>query len=229
MWPQGEGHRPPWGNPGWHPPPHGGHPGWHPPPHGGHDQHHPGPHVSWISSGSGSVPPGAVWAGKDSDGGDIYVGRASHEGDMLPAKVAPRHGGAFVSWGGEEHSKFSYESTSPLSPNQLARTCSMIVDQSTSPLSPNQLARSCSMIVDQSTSPLTLSQLARPFSLLHLTLFLLGFKPTSTTFTQLLISRGNTTFWFSVALTSLGSDPHMAMFPTELSRPVGPVLESPCL
>ncbi|CAG2056342.1 unnamed protein product, partial [Timema podura] len=68
-----------------------------------------GHNVSWISSGSGDVPPGAVWAGKDSDGGDIYVGRASHEGDMLPAKVVPRHGGAFVSWGGEEHSKFSYE------------------------------------------------------------------------------------------------------------------------
>nr|CAD7573406.1 unnamed protein product [Timema californicum] len=205
MWPQGEGHRPPWGNPGWNPPPHGGHPGWHPPPHGGHDQHYPGPYVSWISSGSGDVPPGAVWAGKDSDGGDIYVGRASHEGDMLPAKVAPRHGGAFVSWGGEEHSKFSYELliTNPLTLSQLARTCSKLVDQSTSPLTLSQLARPCSMLVDQSTSPLTLSQLARPCSELvdqspvsrpHLTLYLLGFNPTSTTFTKLLISRGKTHF-----------------------------------
>ncbi|XP_063216418.1 uncharacterized protein LOC134527556 [Bacillus rossius redtenbacheri] len=63
----------------------------------------------WVPSGHGGVPPGAVWAGKDQDGGDIFVGRAFHEGDMIPGKVVPGHGGMFVAWGGQEHSKFDYE------------------------------------------------------------------------------------------------------------------------
>jgi len=63
----------------------------------------------WAPSGNGEVPHGAVQAGIDKDGQCLYVGRAFHEGDNLPAKVAPAHGGAFVAWGGEEHAKFHYE------------------------------------------------------------------------------------------------------------------------
>ncbi|XP_075213167.1 uncharacterized protein LOC142319589 [Lycorma delicatula] len=64
---------------------------------------------SWMEGKSGSVPHNAVKVGVDRDGSAIFAGRAFHEGDLLPAKVAPSHGGAFVAWGGREHSKFEYE------------------------------------------------------------------------------------------------------------------------
>lgn len=62
----------------------------------------------WVPSYEG-LPEDAIKAGIDKDRGIIYVGRAEHEGEMLPAKVCPNHGGAFVPWGGEEHSKFKFE------------------------------------------------------------------------------------------------------------------------
>lgn len=43
------------------------------------------------------------------DGSTIYVGRAFHEGDMIPAKVIPEKNVAYVAWGGQEHPKHSYE------------------------------------------------------------------------------------------------------------------------
>lgn len=64
---------------------------------------------AWIPASHGHIPAGAVVAGKDTDGSKLYVGRAFHEGDLIPAKVAPAHGGAFVPYGGGEHSKFEYE------------------------------------------------------------------------------------------------------------------------
>ena len=51
----------------------------------------------------------AIKAGVDKDGGDIYIGRATHNGEIQPAKVVPNHGCAFVAWGGEEHRKDEYE------------------------------------------------------------------------------------------------------------------------
>ncbi|XP_049946038.1 natterin-3-like isoform X1 [Schistocerca serialis cubense] len=63
----------------------------------------------WRQGNYGSIPDGAVRAGHDKDGGPIFVGRAFHEGDMLPAKVVPNKGGAYVAWGGGEHSKEEYE------------------------------------------------------------------------------------------------------------------------
>lgn len=57
----------------------------------------------------GHVPPNAVKVGRDEDGGMTYVGRAWHEEDLVPAKVAPTHQGAFVAHSGLEHSKFDYE------------------------------------------------------------------------------------------------------------------------
>jgi len=50
-----------------------------------------------------------VAGGRDSDGSTIYVGRAFHEGDMLPAKVIPDKGVAYVCHNGEEHPKDNYE------------------------------------------------------------------------------------------------------------------------
>ncbi|XP_066900742.1 uncharacterized protein [Halyomorpha halys] len=75
---------------------------WAPP------SHTIGSHV-WVDSSGGDIPPEAVKGGQDADGGVIYVGRALHEADILPAKVCPNHGCAFVSYNGEEHTKTEYQ------------------------------------------------------------------------------------------------------------------------
>jgi len=65
---------------------------------------------NWVSSSSyQGVPHEAVLAGRDSDGDAIYAGRASHNGDLLPAKIVPSKHKAYVAWGGEEHEKHQYE------------------------------------------------------------------------------------------------------------------------
>uniref|UniRef100_A0A0K8TQR4 Uncharacterized protein n=1 Tax=Tabanus bromius TaxID=304241 RepID=A0A0K8TQR4_TABBR len=51
----------------------------------------------------------AVRAGRDADGCTIYVGRAYHEGDMIPAKVIPDKQAAFICYGGEEIAKYEFE------------------------------------------------------------------------------------------------------------------------
>lgn len=56
-----------------------------------------------------SLPENAVTGGRDSDGSQIYVGRAFHAGDMLPAKVIPDKGVAYVSHNGEEHPKDNFD------------------------------------------------------------------------------------------------------------------------
>lgn len=49
--------------------------------------------------------------GTDQDGSEIYVGRAYHEGDWIPAKVIPRKHVAYVAYGGKEHAKSEYEAS----------------------------------------------------------------------------------------------------------------------
>uniref|UniRef100_A0A182K6L9 Uncharacterized protein n=1 Tax=Anopheles christyi TaxID=43041 RepID=A0A182K6L9_9DIPT len=58
---------------------------------------------------NGPFPPNMVRAGVDCDGDVIYVGRAFHEGDMVPAKVIPTKNVAFVCHGGEEVLKEDFE------------------------------------------------------------------------------------------------------------------------
>jgi len=43
---------------------------------------------TWVASSGRNIVPGTVIGGHDSDGDQIYVGRAFHEGDLLPAKVS---------------------------------------------------------------------------------------------------------------------------------------------
>lgn len=63
----------------------------------------PKPKAVWIPWGtSASLPEGAIMAGIDIDGTGIYIGKAAHEGDLLPAKVIPEREVAYVSYGGEE-------------------------------------------------------------------------------------------------------------------------------
>ncbi|XP_068992532.1 uncharacterized protein [Neodiprion pinetum] len=64
----------------------------------------------WVSrSGGRPLPENAIRGGRDKDGSEIYVGRAFHEGDMIPAKVIPDKGIAYVCWNGQEHPKDEYE------------------------------------------------------------------------------------------------------------------------
>lgn len=51
--------------------------------------------------------------GRDMDGTNLVVGRAMHHGDMLPAKVKPDHGVAYVCYGGVEHTKHDFEVYDP--------------------------------------------------------------------------------------------------------------------
>lgn len=55
------------------------------------------------------MPGTAVSGGRDTDGSTIFVGRAFHNGDMVPAKVIPDKRAVYVAHGGEEHSKQEYE------------------------------------------------------------------------------------------------------------------------
>ena len=52
-----------------------------------------------------------VLVGRDLDGSNLVIGRAKHEGDILPAKVKPEHGVAYVAHGGREHMKHDFEVT----------------------------------------------------------------------------------------------------------------------
>lgn len=64
----------------------------------------------WITrTGTQSLPENAIFGGRDSDGSKIYVGRAFHNGDTLPAKVIPDKNVAYVCYNGEEHPKDNFE------------------------------------------------------------------------------------------------------------------------
>lgn len=63
--------------------------------------------VTWIPASGGTIPPGAVMGGYDNE--NIYVGRAHHEGALIPGKVLSSHGVCYVPWGGGEHGKPDYE------------------------------------------------------------------------------------------------------------------------
>ncbi|XP_052863072.1 uncharacterized protein LOC128269719 [Anopheles cruzii] len=61
----------------------------------------------WVEAANGEVPPNAVVGG--SDGEDLFIIRARHEGALLPGKLAASHGAAYVAWGGAENPKAEYE------------------------------------------------------------------------------------------------------------------------
>lgn len=68
------------------------------------------------SSHSG-VPADAVIGGHDTDGSQIYVGRAFHEGDQIPAKIIPSKHAAYISFNGQEILKHHFEVFCLSSPN----------------------------------------------------------------------------------------------------------------
>lgn len=65
--------------------------------------------MTWVpSSAQSGVPMNAVVAGNDVDGSTIYVGRAYHEGDLVPAKVIPSKQVAYIPFNGQEIPKYDY-------------------------------------------------------------------------------------------------------------------------
>ncbi|XP_043591517.1 uncharacterized protein LOC122571615 isoform X1 [Bombus pyrosoma] len=74
-------------------------------------QHHG---YKWVRfTGARYFVPGMICVGKDLDGLNLVVGRALHHGDMLPAKVKPEHGVAYVCHNGSEHMKHDFEILMP--------------------------------------------------------------------------------------------------------------------
>lgn len=66
--------------------------------------------LNWVPmTAYSAVPMDAVVAGHDLDGSAIYVGRAYHEGDLIPAKVIPSKQVAYVPHGGQEVPKNEYQ------------------------------------------------------------------------------------------------------------------------
>ncbi|XP_070520354.1 uncharacterized protein [Cardiocondyla obscurior] len=63
--------------------------------------------VCWCDASGGMVPPDAVEGG--DDGETLFVGRAHHEGALIPGKVKPGHSVCYVAWGGTEHGKSDYQ------------------------------------------------------------------------------------------------------------------------
>ncbi|CAN7947008.1 unnamed protein product, partial [Ixodes hexagonus] len=62
----------------------------------------------WVDCDNGSIPFNAV-PGGDDGGETIFVGRAAHDGDVVPGKVVPSHSCCYVSHAGAEHTHRSYQ------------------------------------------------------------------------------------------------------------------------
>lgn len=55
------------------------------------------------------LPEGAILAGHDQDRSPIYIGRAWHGGDQIPAKVLPSKHACYIAYGGQEVLKDTFE------------------------------------------------------------------------------------------------------------------------
>lgn len=65
---------------------------------------------TWTASDCNQqLPATAVFGGKDSDGSEIFIGRAEHAGENITAKVIPAKKTAYVSYNGKEIPKESFE------------------------------------------------------------------------------------------------------------------------
>ena len=55
------------------------------------------------------MPRGAIIGGRDTDGSQIFVGRAAHDGDLIPAKVIPSKQVAYIPLNGAEIAKHNFD------------------------------------------------------------------------------------------------------------------------
>lgn len=62
----------------------------------------------WVAASGSSIPDGAFEGGHDN-GEPLIVGRARHEGALIPGKFVKSHGVCYVAWGGGEHAKEEFE------------------------------------------------------------------------------------------------------------------------
>ncbi|XP_030755376.1 uncharacterized protein LOC115881830 [Sitophilus oryzae] len=62
----------------------------------------------WVASSGGAVPPSG-FAGGEDNGESVYVVRANYNGALIPGKLVPSHGQAYVPWGGAENPVQEYE------------------------------------------------------------------------------------------------------------------------
>jgi len=63
----------------------------------------------WKNAKADKMPMRAVLAGIDSDGGNVYVGRAKHDGTLMPGKVVSTHKACYVACGDQERAEESYQ------------------------------------------------------------------------------------------------------------------------
>ncbi|KDR23720.1 C3 and PZP-like alpha-2-macroglobulin domain-containing protein 8 [Zootermopsis nevadensis] len=61
----------------------------------------------WVDARGSEIPANAVPGGFDNE--QLYVGRANHEGALIPGKIVPSHGVCYIAWGGQEHGKEEYQ------------------------------------------------------------------------------------------------------------------------
>nr|ABF72903.1 farnesoic acid O-methyltransferase-like protein-like [Belgica antarctica] len=57
-----------------------------------------GGNAVWVGASGSNIPSGAFVGGHDNGEG-LVVGRAHHEGALIPGKVVPSHGVCYVAWG----------------------------------------------------------------------------------------------------------------------------------
>ncbi|XP_064487647.1 uncharacterized protein LOC135399836 [Ornithodoros turicata] len=62
----------------------------------------------WVHTSGGHVPETAVPGGVDS-GEPIYIGRAEHDGAVIPGKIVPSHNVCYVAQDGQEHAHHTYQ------------------------------------------------------------------------------------------------------------------------
>lgn len=63
----------------------------------------------WTASSIGDIHGKAVIGGSTSSGEDLFIGRVSHDGLMMPGKIHPSHKTMYVPSGAGEHGYKSYE------------------------------------------------------------------------------------------------------------------------
>lgn len=65
--------------------------------------------VSWVPSGHGHIPPGAIPGGRTANGETLYVGRTHYMGSLTVGKVHPSHNTLYIAYGGNEVPIKAYE------------------------------------------------------------------------------------------------------------------------
>jgi len=69
----------------------------------GHESYH------WLPAAHGQVPNGAVIAGVDGDGENLYAAKSVVNGEVCCGKLKPSHQGVYLPWGGKENLLKGYE------------------------------------------------------------------------------------------------------------------------